>query len=117
MPALWKGLLYDDEARAAAAALAPWSAAERDAVHLDVARRGLAAGAPNGAVRALAGELVAIAREGLRRQAPPGVDETGYVEPLTALVARGTSPGQDVLERWLGDWGQRPDRLIESTRY
>jgi glutamate--cysteine ligase len=117
MPALWKGLLYDDEARRAAAALAPWSAAERDAVHLDVARRGLAAQAPGGPLRPLARELVAIAREGLRRLAPPGVDETRYVEPLEAVVARGTSPGEDVLERWQGAWGGLPERLIEHARY
>lgn len=118
MPALWKGLLYDAEARAAAAALAPWSVRERDAVHLDVARRGLAAAAPDGTrLSLLARELVAIARGGLRRQAPPGVDETGYVEPLEEVVARGTSPGEDILARWQGDWAGRPDRLIEYTRY
>lgn len=118
MPALWKGLLYDDEARAAAAALAPWSVRERDAVHLDVARRGLAAAAPDGTpLGHLARELVAIAREGLRRQAPPGSDETGYVEPLEEVVARGTSPGEEILARWQGDWAGRPDRLIEYARY
>ncbi len=118
MPALWKGLLYDAEARAAAAALAPWSARERDAVHLDVARRGLAAAAPDGTpLGSLARELVAIAREGLRRQAPPGIDETGYVEPLEEVVARGTSPGEEILARWQGEWAGRPDRLIEYARY
>jgi glutamate--cysteine ligase len=126
MPALWKGLLYDADARAAAAALARWTAAERDAVHLDVARRGLAAAAPDGTpLKALARELVAIAREGLRRQAPAGfietgpagVDETGYVEPLEEVLARGTSPGEDILERWQGEWAGRPDRLIEYARY
>jgi glutamate--cysteine ligase len=117
MPALWKGLLYDDAARAAAAALAPWTAAERDEIHLDVARRGLAARAPRGPLLPLARELVAIAREGLRRLAPTGVDETGYLEPLEAVAARGTSPGLDVLERWQGAWGGRPDRLIEHARY
>jgi glutamate--cysteine ligase len=117
MPALWKGLLYDDGAREAAAALAPWSATERDAVHLDVARRGLEAQAPGGPLLPLARELVAIAREGLRRLAPAGVDETGYLAPLEAVVARGTSPGQEILERWQGAWGGRPDRLIEHARY
>lgn len=117
MPALWKGLLYDDEARAAATALAPWSGEERDDVHLDVARRGLSARSPDGPVLALARELVAIAREGLRRLASPGIDETGYLEPLEALIARGTSPGEDVLARWQGAWGGRPDRLIEHARY
>lgn len=117
MPALWKGLLYDDDARAAAAALAPWSAAERDALHLDVARRGLAAHTPAGPILRLARELVAIAREGLRRLSPPGADEARFVEPLEAVVARGTSPGEALLANWEGAWGRRPDRLIEHARY
>jgi glutamate--cysteine ligase len=134
MPALWKGLLYDADARAAAAALARWTVAERDAVHLDVARRGLGAAGPDGTpLGSLARELVAVAREGLRRQAhavveerAPAVveqrasaviDETGYVEPLEELLARGTSPGEDILARWQGDWEGRPDRLIEYARY
>jgi glutamate--cysteine ligase len=111
VPALWKGLLYHDDARAAAAALAPWSAEERDAVHLDVARRGLAADAPRGPLLPLARELVAIARAGLPEQ------ERTYLDPLEPLLARGRSPGQEVLERWLGEWAGRPDRLIEHARY
>jgi len=117
MPALWKGLLYDEDARAAAAALAPWSVAERDALHLEVARRGLAAQAPAGPLLPLARELVAIAREGLRRLSAPGVDEGRFVEPLEAVVARGSSPGEEVLACWEGAWGRRPDRLIEHARY
>lgn len=117
MPALWKGLLYEDAAREAAAALAPWTVAERDQLHLDVARRGLAARTPGGALLPLARELVAIAREGLRRLASGGGDETAFLEPLEEVVARGTSPGQDLLERWQGAWGGRPDRLIEYARY
>ncbi|MCL4685046.1 glutamate--cysteine ligase [Myxococcota bacterium] len=118
MPALWKGLLYDADARIAAAALAPWDVAERDAVHVDVARRGLAAATPSGApLLPLARELVRIAGEGLRRQAPRGVDESRHLEPLEELVARGRSPGEEVLARWQGDWAGRPDRLIEYARY
>jgi glutamate--cysteine ligase len=116
VPALWKGLLYDDDARAAAAALAPWCAEELDTVHLDVARRGLAAETPGGPLLPLARELVAVARAGLASQ-PGGHLETAYLEPLDALLARGMSPGQEVLARWLGEWGGRPDRLIEHARY
>ncbi len=54
IPALWQGILYDDAARAAAAALAAWSPEQRDAVHLDVARQGLAAETPSGPMRELA---------------------------------------------------------------
>ena len=124
VPALWKGILYDRDARAAARALAgAWTPAQRDDVHADVARRGLAAVAPARGGRAgdrsepllpLARELVAIARAGLRR---PTGGEGVLLEPLEALLERGKSPGEIVLERWQGEWAGDPRRLIESTRY
>jgi len=125
VPALWKGILYDADARAAARALAGgWSAAQRAALHVEVSRRGLAAEAPGDGRRAvplaeLARELARIARAGLRRQAREtgSADESALLDPVDALAERGKSPGQIVLERWQGDWGADPDRLIEYARY
>lgn len=115
VPALWKGILYDAGARAAAAALLAIDGSERDAVQLDVARRGLAAGSPRGPVLTLARELAAVAREGLRRQGNP--EEASLLDPLDALLERGKSPGEIVLECWQGEWNASPARLIEHTRY
>ena len=121
VPALWKGILYDPEALAAASALTgDWSAEQRAAVHADVARRGLAAETPAGPapIAVLARELLAIARHGLRRQAATGAPDEGVLlDPVDALVERGKSPGQIVLERWQGEWAGSPDRLIEYARY
>jgi glutamate--cysteine ligase len=118
VPALWKGLLYDADAAAAAAGLAPWTPAQRDDVHEDVARRGLGAETPGGPLLPLARELVATARAGLRRLAGAGgEDEAAFLDPLEELLGRGKSPGQDVLERWQGEWDRRPDRLIEHASY
>jgi glutamate--cysteine ligase len=117
VPALWKGILYDADARAAAAALAPWTARERDAVHLDVARRGLGAQTPSGPMRELARALAGIARHGLVRQGPSDAAAVDLLDPLDELIERGKSPGEIVLERWQGEWAERPDRLIDSTRY
>ena len=69
---------------------------------------------------ALQSELIAIAREGLVRigdgsgDAP---DERGFLDPLAAVAERGRSPGEDVLERWEGEWERSPTRLIEYARY
>jgi glutamate--cysteine ligase len=121
LPALWKGILYDEEARAAAWELVEdWSFEEREAALDAVARKGLAAVVPGGPVLPLARELVSIAFGGLRRIAHPGEgkrDERGFLEPLFEQLETGKSPGQVVLDRWEGEWGGSFDRLIEYARY
>jgi glutamate--cysteine ligase len=121
LPALWKGLLYDAGARDAAWQLVAGSShEEREAARADVARRGLAARFAGRSVLALARELAAISREGLRRIAHAGrrdPDESSYLDPVDAQLALGESPGQVVLDRWEGEWGRSLDRLIEYARY
>jgi glutamate--cysteine ligase len=122
LPALWKGILYDAGAREAAFELAAdWSADEREALLEEVARRGLAARAPGGRpLLALARELVAIAEAGLGRLArEPGAppDERGLLDAACEQLELGVSPGRVLLERWEGEWGRSPSRLIEYARY
>jgi len=117
VPALWQGILYDRDARSAAAALAAWSPEQRDAAHLDVARRGLAAETPSGSMRELARALAGIARRGLSNQGPATARAVDLLDPLDELLERGKSPGEIVLESWQGEWAGAPDRLIDSTRY
>jgi len=115
VPALWKGLLYDRDARAAASARVAWTPAERDQVHLDVSKRGLAAATPSDSVLEIARALAAIARTGLQ-QSGAGA-EAALLDPLDELLERGKSPGEIVLERWQGEWAGSPARLIEHARY
>ncbi len=121
LPALWKGILYDDDARAAAWSLvADASFEERVAARADAARRGLAARHAGRPMLELARELAAVSREGLRRIGHAGTrdpDETSYLDPLDAQLALGASPGRGVLDRWEGDWERSPDRLIGYARY
>jgi glutamate--cysteine ligase len=121
LPALWKGLLYDAEARAAAWELVAHSSQEeREGAHADVARRGLAASFAGRPVLELARELARISREGLRRIGHAGrrdPDETSFLDPIFEQLERGVSPGQIVLERWEGEWAHSLDRLIEYARY
>ncbi len=120
LPALWKGLLYDDEARAAALALgADWSADEREALLDEVARRGLAAQGPDGRpLLELARELVEVAAAGLRRQAAEsGGDESVFLDAVREQLDLGASPGQILLDHWEGDWARSPRRLIQYARY
>jgi glutamate--cysteine ligase len=121
LPAFWKGLFYDDQAlEAALARVHAWTHAEVHALHAEVARAGLQAQAPDATVLEVARELVALSRAGLRRQAvrnAAGQDETVYLEPLDAIVERGTSPARQVLESWNGPWQGALSRLIEYAKY
>jgi glutamate--cysteine ligase len=121
LPALWKGLLYDDAAMDAAYGLAKdWSFAEREAALEDVARRGLAARAAGAPVLPLARELATIAAEGLRRIAHgegTEADERGFLDPLLAQLEKGRSLGEELLERWEGELGRSLQKLIEAARF
>jgi glutamate--cysteine ligase len=113
--------LYDEQALdAALARVRRWTHAQVFALHGEVARAGLQAQAPDAPVLEVARELVALSRAGLRRQAvrnAAGQDEALYLEPLEAILERGTSPARHVLERWNGPWQGALSRLIEYAKY
>jgi glutamate--cysteine ligase len=121
LPALWKGILYDDAALAAAAELLPDTRPEaREAAIGAVARRGLAAELGGRSALELARELLGIASEGLRRIGHGGSvdpDERGYLDPIAEQLELGKSPGQVVLERWEGEWQRSVSSLIGYARY
>jgi glutamate--cysteine ligase len=121
LPAIWKGLLYDAEARAAAWELVAFSSHEiRAAGRSDVARRGLAAEFGGRPVLDLARELAGISRAGLRRIGHAGraeLDERSFLEPIFEQLERGASPGKVILDCWEGEWEKSLDRLIEYARY
>jgi len=121
LPAFWKGLLYDDVAlEAALARVRAWTHAQVHALHGEVARAGLQAQAPDAPVLDVARELVALSRDGLRRQAvrnAAGEDEAIYLAPLEAIVERGTSPARELLEHWNGPWRQSISALVEYAKY
>jgi glutamate--cysteine ligase len=121
LPAFWKGIFYDSEALAAAAArLRHWRFPDVDRLHAEVASRGLAARTPDGPALEVAQELVGIAAKGLEHSAVrnrAGEDERLFLEPLHEILDRGRSPGQQLVEQWEGSWQRRVDRLIEYAAY
>lgn len=104
LPALWKGVLYDNEAMNAAWLLvADLNLRERVAL-LDTSARTALDGSLGGRpMKAVALDLLDIATAGLRRQAcldEQGNDESVYLEPLRERVVRGEPPAVDVLRRY-----------------
>jgi glutamate--cysteine ligase len=121
LPALWKGLFYDADALEASWELfSRMSVAELDAGQLDVAKRGLRAEMGGRKAIDLARELVVCAAEGLRRIASEGSSgggEAHLLDPLLEQIDKGMSPGEEILERWRGEWNRDWSSLIEATRF
>lgn len=111
LPALYKGILYDDEARDAAIALMDGvNSTELSALRADVAVRGYKAELRGSSILERCGRLVDIARAGLARiGASDGdvQDETPYLRTLAESVQRGETFAERLLrhhrERWHGD--------------
>jgi len=118
LPALWKGVLYDEDARGAAWDLVRgWSMDDRLS-HRDAASRdALGAAVPGAAyaTRDIALELIHIARYGLGRQAAAADhgDESVFLDPLQELAERGLCPALRTLEAL----GKNPGREAILTHY
>jgi glutamate--cysteine ligase len=110
LPALWVGLLYDGAALGAAWDLCrDWTAEERDELRLIAARDGLSGSFRGRPLRAIAGEVLAIARAGLTARARPGAggllpNETHFLDALDEIVATGKTPADELLERYNNAW-------------
>lgn len=106
LPALCKGLMYDEVAADAAWDLVKgFTFDERQTLSRDAAKDAIRASRPGrlGTIAALCGELIAIAAHGLDRQATAGqgADDDGkYLDPLREIVASGRTLADKTLERW-----------------
>jgi glutamate--cysteine ligase len=103
LPALWKGLLYDDRALARAEKIAePLRHDEVEAARPEIARKALRAKLAGRDVAEWANELLDCAWEGLAHLSHlnrTGEDETVHLVRLKDLVRAGKSPADVLLER------------------
>ena len=121
LPAFWVGLLYDGTALDAAWDMAKdWTAEEREALRIDVAKHGFQAPFRNGTVRDLALRALEIAQTGLSARRvldKAGNDETGFLQVLHDRAAAGKSPADTLLEDYAGPWAGDIDRIWSAYAY
>lgn len=121
LPAFWVGLLYDDDALAAAWDLAKgWSADERSALRRDTAKLGFKARIGGRSVQDIALEVLEISRSGLERRARShGIssDETGFLVPLQKIAQSGVTMGEYTASRFLNEMDRDAYQLFDACKY
>ncbi len=113
LPALWKGLLYDDRSFGRLEALVDgWSHRDVDRHRESFARHGVRSRFLGREVVDWAGEILELAEAGLGRigdRNDAGEDESVLLEPLRALLARAKCPADLLLEEIPDDVPARSD--------
>jgi glutamate--cysteine ligase len=121
LPALWVGLLYDTASLDAAWDLVrDWTTEERAGLRAGVPRHGLRTPFRNGTVREVAQQVLAIARDGLKRRARNdnwGDDESHFLDTLVDIADSGRSPADELLEKYHGPWQGSVDPVFKEYAY
>ena len=111
LPALWKGLLYDDDSlRGLERLVDPWSFPEVQRQRDDLARLGLRTKFMKREAADWAGEILELAESGLRRIGETnaaGEDETTLLRPLRELLEEARCPADRLLEEIRDDMPSR----------
>jgi glutamate--cysteine ligase len=121
LPALWTGVLYDDQAMDAAWALCRgWTPEDRTRLREDAARVGLKTTVAGRPLQEVARELVAIARGGLKRRerySGAMIDETGYLGEVEEVAETGITPAERLLDLYHGPWRGDVRRAFDELAY
>jgi glutamate--cysteine ligase len=121
LPALWTGILYDSASLAAAWDLCKdWETADHERLREDVARLGLKATVAGRTVQDVAKDMLAIAREGLKRRNRLSgglVDESGFLSELDEIAASGITPAERLVELYNGPWAGDASKVFEAFAY
>jgi len=121
LPAFWVGLLYDDEALAAADQFtADWTVEDVMALRDAVPVQGLKATIAGRDLLDVARDVVAISRKGLQSRARlnrDGQDESVFLSPLEEVLAKKSTLAEDMLALYHGRWQQSVLPVFEEYQY
>jgi glutamate--cysteine ligase len=122
LPALWVGLLYDQQALDAAWDLVKhWTVEQREKLRDDVPKLALDAVTPDGeSMRDFAGRVLEIASAGLTRRNmvnSAGDNEGGFLDPLRDVVLTGMTPADRLLAKYHGEWHGDLSRIYEEFSF
>ncbi len=119
LPALWKGLLYDDLVLERALGwVADWRHEEVVQLRREVPKKALSARFRGVPLRRLAEKMLALAEEGLLRQGATnarGEDERIYLRPLWAVVREGRTQAERWLASFHGEWRGDVRRVFDEA--
>ena len=121
LPALWVGLLYDQNALHGAEDICKIFKIE-DIKNLinEVSVRGLSAKIKDISVKDLALEILKLSRDGLVRRKKfdgAGNDESGFLDSLFDSVSSGKTPAETLLSKYEKDWKKNMNLLFDDLAY
>jgi glutamate--cysteine ligase len=121
LPALWTGLLYDQNALDAAWDLCKdFTLEEHEYLRREVPRRALQTPFRGRPLLELAREVVALARAGLNARGvldATGTNEAYHLETLEDILRRETTPAEFKLDLYRGRWNGSVDPLYSEYAY
>ena len=121
LPAIWVGLLYDQGVLDQAWQMVKdWSNADHEYLRAEVPRTALHTEFRGRSLQALAKDVLALSREGLKRRAvidSRGKDESHFLDPLDAIALTGKTPAEGLLEAYDSYWEGDIDNLFADIAY
>ncbi len=121
LPALWIGLLYDQQQLDIASDwVSDWTLEEHEHLRSSVPKLGLNTPFRGHTVRELALKMLSMSRLGLEKRAirsSCGKDESIYLEPLQIIADTDVTPAERKLGKYHGVWNKDIDELFRVYAY